>query len=133
MQNAEQQAQCKPITFRPYGTRILVELVNVLERESPLHLDVVQTPHEYGKIVAMGHTVAETGLFNVGETVMFGQYSGSAVEEEKSMFIRMDDVVGWVDGGLVVPKKKQRQESEIAVVHGDPAALNGKFGKGPRG
>jgi co-chaperonin GroES (HSP10) len=132
MQTAEQQSEIQPIAIRPEWDRVIVELVDVEEKESALHLDAMEKPHEYGRITALGPEVIPE-RFQVGEIVVFGQYSGYAIAQEQTIILRATDIIGHVSGGRVVPKRKSRAESEIAVVQGDPAALNGKFGKGPRG
>jgi co-chaperonin GroES (HSP10) len=108
----ETAEKLESITIEPFGSKVVVELVDVEDREVSILL-VEEKPTEYGRVTAVG---PEVGACSVGDVVLFGKFSGYMLESEKSMILREADLIGKVHGGLVKPKKQARREdSEIVV------------------
>lgn len=96
------------IEMQPLRDKLLVELVEVQEGpESSLFLDAtVDSPVEYGRIVAMGPGIEDPRL-QVGSVVQFGKFSGYALQGERSMLVREADLNAIVTGGRVITKAEK--------------------------
>ena len=90
--------------IRPLGERILVKrLDNSTKTESGLYIpDSAQEKPQQGQVVAVGKgRVAEDGTVRpvdvkVGDTVIFGKYSGNEVkiDGQELLIMKEDDVYG---------------------------------------
>lgn len=110
----QETAPIQPVTLDPFGNRILVRLVDVEEKQGVLHTDTIEKPTEYGVVEAIGPSVRDIRV-EKGAVVMFGKFSGYTVEDEETMVIREDDIIGRVHGGRVVSKKKERQGDSLIL------------------
>ena len=93
--------------FRPLHDRVLVRRVEADEKTSGgiIIPDTAKVKPEQGKIVAVGKgKVNDDGKLipvgvKVGDTILFGKYSGSEVEldGEEHLIMREEDILGVVE------------------------------------
>lgn len=94
------------MTLEPLADRIVVQVAPIEEKMSKggLHIPVgAQQPPQRGKVLAVGEGRYEQGHLipmkvQVGDTVLFGRYSGTEVELEfeEVLIIREPDVLAIV-------------------------------------
>ena len=95
------------MNIRPLHDRVLVKRIELQEqvRGGIIIPDTAKEKPEQGKIVAVGKgKVNDDGKLmpvgvKVGDTILFGKYSGSEVEldGEKHLIMREEDILGVVE------------------------------------
>lgn len=122
---ADQEQGEKPFWLCPLNGRIVVELVDyaVEEVQSHLHLDTVEKPTEFGRVIAVAPTTdievwhPQDGVRGVGlgDVVMFGRFSGYSIQDEAYAVLRGEDLIGLALGGVVTPRRKRGEDSGLLV------------------
>jgi co-chaperonin GroES (HSP10) len=117
--------EATPIRLVPLRNKVLVELVEVREQDSSIFTAAtVDGATEYGRVVAVGPKIEDRRI-EADAIVQFGKFSGYAIEDEKFMLLREDDVNAIVEGGIVTSKRVREAEAaeEVARIVGGGAGL----------
>jgi chaperonin GroES len=88
------------VRFKPLGPRVLLRPVE-REEATPSGIvlpDTAKRGHQYAEVVAAG--AHEDVKVNVGEVVVYRQYSGTEikVEGDDHLVVEADDILGVVEG-----------------------------------
>lgn len=108
------------VKIRPRGDRVLVKLVDfdVEEKEVDLYVaDVSRDAPDKGEVVDTGPGVS--GETEVGQLVLFGQYSGMPAGKEYHL-IREEDILATVEGATVKERELHPLQEGRDVGGGEP-------------
>ena len=86
------------MSFKPLANRVLVERVDEPQKTASgiIIPDNAKEKPQEAKVLAIGPEVEEEGQINVGDTVVFGKYSGTeiTVDGKELLILSSDDILG---------------------------------------
>jgi chaperonin GroES len=86
------------MSFKPLANRVLVERVDEPQKTASgiIIPDNAKEKPQEAKVLAIGPEVEEEGQISVGDTVVFGKYSGTeiTVDEKELLILNSDDILG---------------------------------------
>ncbi|WOE70826.1 co-chaperone GroES [Hydrogenimonas thermophila] len=86
------------MSFKPLANRVLVERVDEPQKTASgiIIPDNAKEKPQEAKVLAIGPEVEEEGQINVGDTVVFGKYSGTeiTVDGKELLILNSDDILG---------------------------------------
>ncbi|SFP43759.1 co-chaperone GroES [Hydrogenimonas thermophila] len=86
------------MSFKPLANRVLVERVDEPQKTASgiIIPDNAKEKPQEAKVLAIGPEVEEEGQISVGDTVVFGKYSGTeiTVDGKELLILNSDDILG---------------------------------------
>ncbi len=86
------------MSFKPLANRVLVERVDEPQKTASgiIIPDNAKEKPQEAKVLAIGPEVEEEGQIKVGDTVVFGKYSGTeiTVDGKELLILNSDDILG---------------------------------------
>jgi len=86
------------MSFKPLANRVLVERVDEPQKTASgiIIPDNAKEKPQEAKVLAIGPEVEEEGQIYVGDTVVFGKYSGTeiTIDGKELLILNSDDILG---------------------------------------